>query len=328
MHCSGMPRTHRSHLPGAVFHLTARTQGHEPWFTGDVRDRIVEFTASVLRVSDYSLLAYAVMSNHLHLLVRQGESRLDRVMQPLLRRIALVVQRTHGLTGHVFERRFRDHVCHDADHTRATIAYIHLNPVRAGLATEPGAYRWTSHSIYVGHSEPTVMTGALGVEHALGLFAPREGLRTEELRRAYRRYVGWRVRYDRHRAAQRGGAVGGPPPPRPPVRAGDIHWAATFGSGVVCPAGGENGRRAPRPDLHSIARRTLAELAPDLDLERIRSPYKGRAAARARRAMVERMSDAGHSGRAVAQYLRVSDQCVSKILAARRYRSVSAGRDM
>jgi REP element-mobilizing transposase RayT len=318
-----MSRTPRSHLPGAVFHLTARTQGHEPWFTDAIRSRIVEFTAAAIGVSDAALLAYAIMTNHLHLVLRQGEWPLERVMQPLLRRIASLVQRATGREGHVFERRFRDRPCLDPDHVRSAIVYSHLNPVRAGLVSHPGGYQWTSHRAYRTHGGgPACMVPALKVESALGLFSRREDACMDELRGSYASYVAWRLRCDRHHAAEKLGLVVGTPPPPPPFWSGDIWWSRTF-TPLVHPTSranhdGQVESMPRRPDLRDIAKQTLAEHSPFADLERVRSNCKERVVVRLRSAMIHRMSDAGYSGRAMARYLRVSDQCVSHVLAKRR----------
>src|SRR5690606_28499612 len=96
------------------------------------------------------LFAYVIMPNHLHLVLRQGEEPLWRFMQPYLRRIAIQVQRTHEREGRVFERRYRDRYCADADHLRTAILYTHLNPIRAGLCSDPREYPWSSHLAWVG----------------------------------------------------------------------------------------------------------------------------------------------------------------------------------
>lgn len=323
---SGMARPYRSHCPGAVFHLIARTQGHEPRFTEIVRCRITEYVASAIRCSDARLLAYAVMSNHLHLIVQQGEGRLERVMQPLLSRTATLVHRTFGTEGHVFERRYRDYPCLDPQYVRDVIVYSHLNPVRANLVECPADYRWTSHRLYMGEKEiPPCMNGVLASRHALALFAPRETSGLEERRRSYSQYVAWRMERDRHVAE--GVELEDATPP-PPVVGGDLCWSDTFDPFFrAAPHETEGDRKAPRPsrlELRDIARQVLVEHGAGVRLQRIRSNEKTRQVARLRSLMVRRMSAAGHRGKAIARYLRVSDQCVSNILVRqRRARAVS-----
>lgn len=318
-----MGRRPRSHSPGAVFHLTARTQGGEPWFTPVLRSRVVDYAASAIRRSDATLLAYAIMPNHLHLVLRQGRQRLDRVMQPLLRRSALLVQRSHGLVGHVFERRYRDHACLDPDYARNAVVYTNLNPLRAGLEADPGEYAPSSHALYLGDDVvPETLAPALAVDDGLRLFASRHNGTIDDLRAAYRRFVDWQLACDRHRAAERRGEEAGLLPVRPSVLAGDLCWSRSLAPLFRDKAAevGDLARNgaAAAVDLEAIARQTLAEYAPDLRLEVVRGNSKCRAIVRLRRLMIPRMAAAGHSGSAIARYLGVTQQCVSNVLRGAR----------
>lgn len=314
-----MGRRHRSYLPGAVFHLTTRTQGGEPWFTPVLRTRLVDYAASAIRRTDATLLAYAIMPNHLHLVLRQGRQPLDRVMQPLLRRAALVVQRSHGLVGHVFQRRYRDHVCLDPDYARNTIVYTHLNPVRAGLLEDPGAYDWASHRFYLGDATvPEPMASVLAVDDGLRLFAPWDGCTISDLRGAYSRLVGWQLERDRQAATEEPVETARSLPPRPFVLAADTAWSHSFAP--LFRDGTPGGTDSPSMygsaagDLDRIARHTLAEHAPDLQLDEVRTNSKRPAIVRARRRLIPRLAAAGHSGAAIARFLGVSQQCVSNVL--------------
>lgn len=330
----GMSRKRRSHLPGVIFHVTTRTQGHEPWFTPGVRTRITEFIGEAFRRSDADLMAYAVMPNHLHLVLRQGPSPLDVLMQPLLRRIALLVQRVHGTEGHVFERRYGDVPCRDPRHARNVIAYVHLNPVRAGLTTTASAYRWTTRALYSG--EPAAVMRrehdtAVDAELGLRLFAPDDGLAPRASRLAYRDYETWRLGCD----ALRGGSShdskpelspSAPVPPPPPVLAGgDLCWsrdyAPLFSDSPPRPGSATGPDDRTRLDLRDLALRTLTIEAPGVPLDRVRSSDKCRPVVRARRKVVERLDAAGYGGAVIAGYLGVSHQCVSNILAAARTRA-------
>jgi REP element-mobilizing transposase RayT len=298
-----------------VFHLTARTQGHEPWFTEGVRTRIAEYAADAIRVTDSLLLAWAVMPSHLHLVVLQGDQPLGDVMHPLLSRIALLMHRVHSIEGHVFERRFRDLPCRDAEHVRNAIVYVHLNPVRSGLVDHAGHYLWTSHSAYVAdHAGLSGMHGVCRVETGLSLFAPREGLDVSELRQAYRRCLGWRVEKDRRLNDPDDIDAASRLPGRPGVRGGNAAWASMCDRAR---ARSPDADAEPRPDLTSVANRLLVRLAPEIPLELVRSRCKQPRVVRVRRHMVWEMTDLGYSGKSIARFLRVTPQCVSNIRAAR-----------
>lgn len=315
-----MGRKRRPYLPGAIFHLTTRTQGHEPWFTPTLRSRMVTYLASVLSESDAALLAYAIMPNHLHLVLRQGSWPLGRIMQMFLRRTALLVQRSHGVEGHVFERPFKDRPCHDPAYARNMIVYTNLNPPRAGLVDYDGRYAWCSHAFYLGDRRPPpAIAAVLAVDQGLRLFATREYSSLGHLRTAYRAFVEWRVECDEAARSGKPGARDKILPP-PSVLARDTSWSRSFVPLFRTHAAtdqGDPGAAEARADLEAIARGVLAELAGDLPLEQVRCTYKGQRVVRVRRAMILRMSAAGHAGAAIARYLRVSDQCVSKVLRSR-----------
>lgn len=314
-----MPRVPRSYLPGAVFHLTTRTQGHRAFFTPPVRSAIAAYMAAAVERSDAQLLAWAVMPNHLHMLMRQGDLPLGRLMQPLLTRVAKLVQRVHRVEGHVLERRFRDRPCQDPDHVRKAIVYTNLNPVRAGLVREPALYRWTSHLMYMGRDPwPVSMAGVCRTDIGLTLFTEREGVAAEQMRQTYGRYVAWQLKQDGERDDRGDGDNGDDPdsgldqPPR--LLAADDRWSRTF-----VPLFGSGPRQfthgsSPSQDLTEIATRALAQLALPVSLDQLRSASKARPVVLARRAVVRRMSDAAYKGRAIAHYLRVSPQCVSNVL--------------
>lgn len=317
-----MSRKQRSYLPGAVFHLTARTQGHEPWFTTIIRSQVVGYLEASFSVCDAALLAFAIMPNHLHLVVQQGEWSLGRVMQPLLRRVARLVQQTHGVEGHVFERRFRDTPCLSPDHIRNAIVYTHLNPLRAGLVEDPTDFHpATSHRLYTSNAASrTSMYRIVAVEAGLRTFAPTRALCMPQLRQAYALYVRRRIEMDAYLTAASCGDDGVNPPPLPPVAAGD---AAAWRMCLPAWRADRSGRcgtcrPGPHADMGDIVVEVLAAHGRGIRLDDVRTATKRRSVVAVRRKIVEALSAAGYPGRSIARYLRVSDQCVSATLMAAR----------
>jgi putative transposase len=164
-----MPRKPRLHVPGGVYHVILRGNHREPLF-GASKDRayLDALVGDVVARFGLRIFAYCWMTNHLHLAVQVGDTPLAKPMQRLAMRYALHIHRDVGQTGHLFERRYRS-ILVDADsYLLALVRYIHLNPVVAGMVTEPMAYRWSSHRDYLGRATvPWVDTAFV-----LALFGP------------------------------------------------------------------------------------------------------------------------------------------------------------
>lgn len=302
-------------MPGVVFHLTARTQDGKPRFRPDIRPRIVEFIGEAVGQSDARLLAYAVMSNHLHVVVQQGEWELGEVMQPLLRRTALLVHSREGTRGHVFERPFRDRGCLDPYHARNAIVYAHLNPVRASITDHPADYHCSSHDLYA-HPETANPRSPVDTATGLRLFVPDPEAASSERGRGYRRYVVWRLERDR-RGADPDDVADLPTEPEEFRVAGPWGrvYAPLFPTRSPCDSSAA-GRDRPKRDLRDIARQVFAEsnAGQGLELDHVRSGRRRADLVRMRRLMVWQMAQAGHRVCDIARYMRVSDQCVSAIL--------------
>ncbi|HEX6939071.1 MAG TPA: transposase [Longimicrobiales bacterium] len=329
-----MGRRLRPHLSGGTFHLTARVQGREALFTAELRTELVAILREVVAFSDVELFAYVVMPNHLHVVLRQGRSPLSRFMQPLLRRVALRVHRRHAREGHVFERRFRSHPCSTPEHLRNAVVYTHLNPVRAGLCTEPGEYAWSSHGAWM-RREGAADRGEHPVmlERVAQVFASGPARTPSELARDYAAFLEWRRECDRMLAA---GEDHGEPvasiPPAPPVEHGDANWALYVASsgdtaghadddvaGTVCRV------RMRRADLGEIAGAVI-RAEPGLIPALVRSRWGGPAYVRARRAIIRQAAAAGYRAKEIAAYLRISTTTVSDVLTAERKRLLSVSR--
>jgi hypothetical protein len=90
------------------------------------------------------------MTNHIHALVEVGEIPLGRFMQRVASQYARFLQRRNETTGHLFERRYHAVLVDTERYLLDLVRYIHLNPVRGGLVTDPADYPWSSHRDYLG----------------------------------------------------------------------------------------------------------------------------------------------------------------------------------
>ncbi|MBN1425981.1 transposase [Candidatus Fermentibacteria bacterium] len=94
--------------------------------------------------------AYCLMDTHYHLELETPAGHLSRSIQWLNETYASSFNRRHGRSGYLFQGRFHSVVIEAESHLSALTRYIHLNPVRAGLAARPWKYVWSSCRAYLG----------------------------------------------------------------------------------------------------------------------------------------------------------------------------------
>lgn len=146
-----MARQPRLHVPGGFYHVTLRGNHRQAiFFSESDRNTLDWLVAEALTRYAARLHAFCWMTNHLHLLVQISDIPLGRLIFLIASRYARRIQAGFDTTGHLFERRYHA-ILVDADAYLLTlIRYIHLNPVRAGIAQFPGDYPWSSHRDYLG----------------------------------------------------------------------------------------------------------------------------------------------------------------------------------
>lgn len=151
-----MPRGTRLDAPGAVHHVTARGIEQRALFRDDW-DRLayLEYLARALRGSGAIVLAWSLMTNHVHLLIRTGARPLDRLMQILGTNYARYFNRRHRRQGYVFQGRYDSSLIEEDAYLLAAIRYVHLNPVKAGMVVSVQQlvdYPWTGHAALLGRA--------------------------------------------------------------------------------------------------------------------------------------------------------------------------------
>lgn len=164
-----MARPPRQVFPGVPLHITQRGNDRVRIFH-DERDRahFHEVLIEVTRALDCAVHAYVFMPNHMHLLVTPPDTAApSRLMQRLGARYVRYVNTAYARTGTLWEGRYRSSVVDSDRYLLSCMRYIELNPVRAGLAEEPGLVRWSSYRHHaLGEPDPLVSPHPLFV--ALG----------------------------------------------------------------------------------------------------------------------------------------------------------------
>lgn len=184
-----MPRLPRLHVPGAIYHVTARGNHRQDiFFRHADRHLLDSIMSDALEHTGARVHAYCWMTNHVHLLVQVADQPLGRLMQRVGSRFARAIQRELRTTGHLFENRYHALLVDADNYFMELLRYIHLNPVRARIVSSAEQYRWSSHRVYLGKAHQSWVHTDFG----LRFFAAD----VDRARLSYRAFIDEQVEFD------------------------------------------------------------------------------------------------------------------------------------
>ena len=149
-----MPRKARIDAPGALQHIIIRGIERKAIFK-DSQDyqNFIERLGTILTDTSTPCYAWVQMTNHVHLLLRTGQTPLSTVMRRLLTGYAQQFNRRHKRHGHLFQNRYKSILCEEDLYLLELVRYIHLNPIRAGIVKDLKklkSYPKCGHSVLIG----------------------------------------------------------------------------------------------------------------------------------------------------------------------------------
>ncbi len=121
------------------------------------------------------------MSNHVHMLIQVSEVPLSKLIQNLSFRHASYINKKLSRKGHLFQGRYKAILVDAENYLHELVRYIHLNPVRAGVARNPQDYKWSGHQCYLGITRKSWLT----VEYVLSQYSKGEST----AQRRYKKFV-------------------------------------------------------------------------------------------------------------------------------------------
>ena len=123
-----------------AYHVIIGARGKRDVFTdGRINRRVIAVLIDACRLHQYSLIAYCLMPDHLHILIRSGEnsSRLPQFVRAFKSYARSKVKRN------LWQRGYYEHVMRTGEDLKITAEYILNNPVRKGMVEEWGEYEWS-----------------------------------------------------------------------------------------------------------------------------------------------------------------------------------------
>lgn len=153
-----MPRQSRQTSCTGIYHVMMRGINHQNIF--EEQEDYYQFltTLEVMSQSyesdgtpsgrNYILYAYCLMSNHIHLLIREREDKIGMAIKRIASSYVYYYNHKYLRDGHLFRERFKSESVNDMAYFVTLLRYIHQNPVKAGMVDEVRDYEFSSWGEY------------------------------------------------------------------------------------------------------------------------------------------------------------------------------------
>jgi putative transposase len=141
--------------PGAILHITQRAPGSELIFIEESDyKKFIGLLKFISQKFEITVFSFALLPNHLHLLLMISKKNLSEAMKALFESYAQYINKKYERKGHVFCGVFRSTTCLDDSYFLTASIYIHLNAVRAGCCVSFDDYRWQTTRLYIDPEAP------------------------------------------------------------------------------------------------------------------------------------------------------------------------------
>ncbi len=153
-----MPRQARQTSGTGIYHVMMRGINHQNIF--EEQEDYYQFlnTLDMMAQSyepdgipsgrNYTLYAYCLMSNHIHLLIREREDTIGMAIKRIASSYVYYYNHKYSRDGHLFRERYKSEPVNDMAYFVTLLRYIHQNPVKAGIVNEVKDYEFSSWHEY------------------------------------------------------------------------------------------------------------------------------------------------------------------------------------
>jgi REP element-mobilizing transposase RayT len=171
-----MPRKARIDAPGALYHVIVRGIERRKIFRSDYdRKNFLNRLEKLIPDTQTDCFAWALIPNHVHLLLRTGLIPVSVFMSRLLTGYAVWFNKKYRRHGQLFQNRYKSILCQEDLYLKELVRYIHLNPLRAGQVENIKTldkHPWCGHSVLMN----TTQQAWQNVDYVYGLFSEKRRL--------------------------------------------------------------------------------------------------------------------------------------------------------
>ncbi len=145
-----MPRKPREKSSTGVYHVILRgINGQVIFQDNEDYEKFIETIKAYKEVSRYKIYAYCLMSNHIHLLMKEGNEDFGIVFRRIGVKFVYWYNQKYNRRGHLFQGRYKSEIVEDDRYFLTVLRYIHQNPAKAGIEKDISNYPWSSYNEYL-----------------------------------------------------------------------------------------------------------------------------------------------------------------------------------
>ena len=146
-----MPRQARKPSSTGIYHIMLRGINRQQIFEDtEDRERFIETLFNYKEICGYSIYAYCLMGNHIHILIKEGQENLTQVFKRIAGSYVYWYNWKYHRCGHLFQDRFKSEPVEDDGYLLTVLRYIHQNPVKAKLCKKAEEYAYSSMRDFLG----------------------------------------------------------------------------------------------------------------------------------------------------------------------------------
>lgn len=176
-----MARTARVKSTTGIYHIIIRGTDMQPVLAEpDDKSEFLNLLQYYKNKCGYEIYGYSLLDDHIHMVLKEGPKTISNIMKCIGVKYVAWYNARHDREGRLFHDRFKSEPVEDDEYLRKVLRCIYQEPVRVGLVTEVGKYKWTSYPSYI-HEDH----GFVDCDRLLDLFGADEGHR----RIAFRKYM-------------------------------------------------------------------------------------------------------------------------------------------
>lgn len=147
-----MARKARMRSESRVYHILLRgAEKQDIFIDNEDKTRILQILKDKKQDKAFFIYAYCILSNHIHLVIREGTDDISRILKRTAASYASYLNKKYSRSGHVFQDRFKSETVNSKQCLLALIRFIHQNPEKAGAAPMK-EYLWSSWREFMGQA--------------------------------------------------------------------------------------------------------------------------------------------------------------------------------